>query len=188
MKLINILPKNKQIVFACIGTDRSTGDSLGPLVGMMLEKEGFNVVGTLEDPMHALSMEEKREFIKEKYPKHFVVAIDACLGNSRNIGEIIYQRGGLKPGAAVGKDIPAVGDASIKAIVNIGGFMEHNVLQSTRLSLVYKMAEEIVSEIKEFSLKCQKKNVYKSNYYGYNKYVNKIKKLFKPEKVKMEVI
>lgn len=188
MKLIDIVPEGKEIVFACIGTDRSTGDSLGPLVGMMLQRAGFNVVGTLNDPMHALTIEEKRIYIKDNYPEHFIIAIDACLGNAQNIGEVIYHKGGIKPGSAVKKDIEIVGDASIKGIVNIGGFMEYNVLQSTRLSLVYNMAEEIVNEIKEFSLIYQKKNVYNSNYNGYNKYVNKMKKLFKPEKAKLRRI
>ena len=29
----------RQVVFLCIGTDRSTGDSLGPLIGSRLEAE-----------------------------------------------------------------------------------------------------------------------------------------------------
>ena len=49
----------------------------------------------------------------------------------------------LFPGKAVKKDLPPIGDVSIKAIVNIGGFMEYNVLQSTRLSLTYDMGKII---------------------------------------------
>ena len=30
---------SRPIVFVCIGTDRSTGDSLGPLVGTLLEEK-----------------------------------------------------------------------------------------------------------------------------------------------------
>ena len=46
----------RQMVFLCIGTDRSTGDSLGPLIGSRLEAEGIGdvvVIGTLEHPVHA---------------------------------------------------------------------------------------------------------------------------------------
>ena len=32
----------RQVVFLCIGTDRSTGDSLGPLIGSRLEAEQMN--------------------------------------------------------------------------------------------------------------------------------------------------
>ena len=40
-ELLGLLPigKNQPIVFVCIGTDRSTGDSLGPLVGTLLKEK-----------------------------------------------------------------------------------------------------------------------------------------------------
>ena len=50
------------IILVCIGTDRSTGDALGPLVGTKLEQVGiknFQVFGTLDEPVHALNLEEK---------------------------------------------------------------------------------------------------------------------------------
>ena len=55
-------PRDRPIAFACIGTDRSTGDALGPLVGQRLLKLGFDrtpVIGTLEEPLHALNLEER---------------------------------------------------------------------------------------------------------------------------------
>lgn len=45
----------KKLVFLCIGTDRSTGDSLGPLIGYKLKQErrrGTLVFGTLDRPVH----------------------------------------------------------------------------------------------------------------------------------------
>ncbi|WP_276322275.1 DUF1256 domain-containing protein [Cohnella luojiensis] len=43
-----------ELTFLCIGTDRSTGDSLGPWVGTMLEEKGFTrVIGTLREPCDA---------------------------------------------------------------------------------------------------------------------------------------
>jgi hypothetical protein len=43
---------SKDLMFLCIGTDRSTGDSLGPLVGTMLEEAGYpHVIGTLQYPL-----------------------------------------------------------------------------------------------------------------------------------------
>lgn len=141
--LVKLVPTDKEIIFACIGTDRSTGDSLGPLVGTQLEKLGYHVLGTLEHPLHALNLEERMTEVNEKYPDHFVLAIDACLGNSHSIGDILVQPNGLYPGKAVGKDFPMVGNACIKGIVNIGGYMEYQVLQSTRLHLVYTMSNLI---------------------------------------------
>ena len=52
---------NRPIVFVCIGTDRSTGDSLGPLIGTLLVEKNihpFHVYGSLENPIHALNLAE----------------------------------------------------------------------------------------------------------------------------------
>jgi hypothetical protein len=43
--------------FICIGTDRSSGDSLGPFVGTYLNEMGYkNVYGTLDEPVHAMNL------------------------------------------------------------------------------------------------------------------------------------
>ena len=36
-KLNNVIKENRPVIFLCIGTDRATGDSLGPLVGYKLK-------------------------------------------------------------------------------------------------------------------------------------------------------
>lgn len=138
--------KRKNIVFACIGTDRSTGDSLGPLVGTYLERMGYGVIGTIDDPLHAENLEERVGKISKKST---VVAVDASLGSSANVGEIKVRKGPISPGAGVGKDLIKVGHMHVVGIVNVGGFMEFFVLQNTRLSLVMRMANEIVSAITE---------------------------------------
>lgn len=140
------------IILICIGTDRSTGDALGPLVGTKLEQVGiknFQVFGTLDDPVHALNLEEKTQNIQKDNPTSFIIAVDACLGKSQSIGSITTGMGPSKPGAAMNKKLPAVGDLHIHGIVNLNGFMEFFVLQNTRLSLVMKMADVIAQSIKE---------------------------------------
>jgi putative sporulation protein YyaC len=132
--------------FLCIGTDRSTGDSLAPLVGMFLKERGYTqVVGDLHDPCHAMNIADR--FRTEIPAGAFVVAIDACLGQVSSVGRVTVREGSLAPGAGVGKDLGNYGDQAIHGVVNVGGFMEHFVLQNTRLSLVYKMALEIVAKI-----------------------------------------
>lgn len=134
----------RNIVVACIGSDRSTGDSLGPLVGSMLDEMGLsNVFGTLDNPIHALNLEDVLSEVYTNVEKPFVIAVDAALGKSESIGDIIIKANGLIPGAGVGKDLPLVGDIGIVGVVNEGGFMEYFVLQNTRLSLVMKMAMQI---------------------------------------------
>lgn len=141
-------PYDEDIVILCIGTDRSTGDALGPLVGSKLQSDSsrlLQVYGTLDDPVHAMNLQEKLEFIQGSHPRSIIVAIDACLGQFSHIGHINVADGPLKPGAGVKKELPAVGTFHITGIVNVGGFMEYFVLQNTRLAVVMRMAEIIAS-------------------------------------------
>jgi putative sporulation protein YyaC len=156
-KLLLSIPgaANRPIVFVCIGTDRSTGDSLGPLVGTLLEEKGinsFHIYGTLDDPIHAVNLEEKLQEISTKHLDPYLIGIDACLGRMKNVGVIQVGDGPVKPGAGVNKELPAVGDIHITGIVNVSGFMEFFVLQNTRLNLVMKMAKTIANGIYQASL------------------------------------
>ncbi len=135
----------RELVFLCIGTDRATGDCLGPLVGSRLKSlsPSTAVYGTLETPVHATNLQETLDEIFALYAQTFVIAVDACLGNADRIGYINVRRGSLKPGTALNKTLPAVGDFHVSAVVNVGGFFEHMVLQNTRLFIVSKMADII---------------------------------------------
>lgn len=143
-----ILPEQffQEIVLMCIGTDRSTGDCLGPLVGTKLVENPLNpfaVMGTLDEPVHASNLAEKLESLYQKNNNPFVIAVDACLGRLDSVGFVSIGMGALRPGAGVNKNLPAVGQLHVTGIVNVGGFMEYFVLQNTRLSVVMKMANII---------------------------------------------
>jgi len=141
-----------EIIILCIGTDRSTGDSLGPLTGYKMKKvlsrfKKVYVYGTLDDPVHAKNLEDHINRIYSSHKKPFIVAIDACLGKVDRVGYLTVCNGPIRPGAGVKKSLPPVGDIHITGIVNLGGFMEYIVLQNTRLSLVMNMAETISSAV-----------------------------------------
>lgn len=138
------------LVIVCIGTDRSTGDALGPIAGTLLRDKGLpgvHVYGTLEQPVHATNLQETITMLAERHHNALVVAIDACLGKSDSVGTITVGSGSLRPGAGVNKELPAVGDIYITGVVNVGGFMEYFVLQNTRLYLVFRLAEAIASGV-----------------------------------------
>jgi putative sporulation protein YyaC len=140
------LPAEKRIVIVCVGTDRSTGDSLGPLVGTSLSREPnpqFDLYGTLDEPVHAMNLNETLLQISRTSPQPYVIAVDACLGQVSSVGCIQIGAGPVRPGAGVNKELPPVGDVHMTGIVNVGGFMEYFVLQNTRLNLVMKMADII---------------------------------------------
>ena len=144
----NFSHKYKELIILCIGTDRSTGDSLGPLVGYKLKPslsryENVLVLGTLDEPVHAKNLEQKIKFIESNFTNPYIIAIDACLGRYDRVGCINIKKGPLKPGLGVNKKLPVVGDLSITGVVNISGIMEYMVLQNTRLNLVMNMADII---------------------------------------------
>ena len=155
-ELSPILVQNRSIIFICIGTDRSTGDSLGPLVGYKLKhlsKNNIYIYGTLENPIHAKNMVEVLSKIKSTFINPYIVAIDSCLGSLNNIGKVFIQKKPLCPGLALNKQLPCIGEMSITGIVNVSGSFEFLVLQNTRLNTVMNLADAISKGISYFILK-----------------------------------
>jgi putative sporulation protein YyaC len=133
----------------CIGTDRATGDALGPLVGEELSnwtKMPFQLFGTLQDPLHAVNLPKLTQ-IHPHLMQARCLAIDASLGRSQEVGSIAVGIGPIRPGAGVNKDMPPVGRYYATGTVNIGGFMDYYVLQNTRLALVMRMAHAIAEAL-----------------------------------------
>lgn len=142
-------------ILLCIGTDRSTGDCLGPLVGSKIEsgqQDFFITYGTLDKPVHASNLKEVLNEINLLYKDPFIIAVDACLGRIENVGCINLGDGSLQPGASFNKDLPPVGNIYITGVVNVGGFMEYFVLQNTRLNLVMRIADVIVDGLNKTAL------------------------------------
>jgi putative sporulation protein YyaC len=140
------IKSDSDIVIVCIGTDRSTGDCLGPLVGSKLSASpghNYSIYGTLDEPVHASNMSAKLADIESRHPNSLVIALDACLGHLENVGCVNIGDGSLLPGAGVNKSLPEVGKLHITGVVNVGGFMEYLVLQNTRLNLVMRLANLI---------------------------------------------
>lgn len=139
-----------EFVILCIGTDRVTGDSLGPLIGYKLSRinlDKIHIYGTLDSPVHAQNLDDTLEMIRFNHPDIPIIAIDASLGNKKHLGYITLGKGPLQPGAGVNKCLPAVGDICITGIVNTSGVLEHMLLQTTRLSTVMQLADCIANAI-----------------------------------------
>lgn len=142
---------SKDTVIACIGTDKCIGDCLGPLVGTFLKEKGIKipVYGTLDEPIHALNIHERLNFIKNENPNAQIIGIDACLGDEENIGEIRIRDRAIYPGKGVGKELPEVGVASVIGIVDSSDNSELFFSRSIRLSFVMDMAKQIVNIIEK---------------------------------------
>ena len=140
----------RPIIMLCIGSDRYIGDALGPLVGTYLEENADCIVyGSLDSPVHASNLVEIIDGIYQKFQQPIIIAVDACLGNSNEIGNIEIWEGSLEAGIAVGAILPCVGHISIIGVVNSSGRIGYLDLQSTPLSIVMKLSKCIGGALRD---------------------------------------
>ncbi len=142
--------QNEDVIFLCIGSDRSVGDSLGPLVGTMLKEHlvPYRVYGTLENPVHAFNLKDTLKEIKKQFKKPLIFSVDACLGDQNQVGYVYLKDGPLVPGKALKKVLPEVGDYHITGMVNyIDPLPTMQFLNDTRLYTVMNLAKTIVNII-----------------------------------------
>lgn len=149
----NILP-NQEIIILCIGSDRSTGDSLGPLIGHQFRdyiSPGMYLIGDLNQPVHAANLNYCLKTISKTFDNPYIIAIDASLGKEDHVGYMTLATGPLKPGLGVKKKLPEVGDIHITGIVNSSRDMVFSTLQTTRLSIIFQIADAIVLALRTFN-------------------------------------
>ncbi|MBQ7432562.1 MAG: spore protease YyaC [Lachnospiraceae bacterium] len=155
-QLLSYLPDPAMpILFLCIGSDRLTGDSLGPLIGHRLSLctlPDCIVFGTLAKPVHAENLACTLDQIRQEYPSHLVIAIDAALDKESTIGQIFLHNYPLFPGAGVQKSLPCAGQISITGVVAPLSSCSMTQLSEIHLSLVVQMADCIVEGVLLFLL------------------------------------
>ena len=138
-------------IVVCVGSDLAIGDSLGPIVGSMLSYKtqglGVFLYGTLSSPVTAKEIKYTRQFLKETHKNRPVIAVDAAVGENGDIGLIKGSDSPLSPGSGAGKKLGTVGDISLMGIVAEKSVSNYGLLNTTRLNLVYTMAEIISSAL-----------------------------------------
>ena len=144
--------KTQPLVIVCIGTDRATGDCLGPLVGQYLQNHCLSstdctIYECLSNPVHAQNLHETIKKIETSHEQPFIIAIDACLGCREHVGYITLSPLPLFPGQGVSKDLPPIGNISITGIVNHTSYSNEEMIQNTRLQIVVELASFISSGI-----------------------------------------
>ncbi|MCY8230941.1 spore protease YyaC [Priestia endophytica] len=147
--------EHRDIIFLCIGSDRSIGDSLGPLVGTMLKekKVPFEVYGTLETPVHAFNLEDTLKKITKRFKKSLIISIDASLGDEDHVGSAFLKKGPVVPGKALKKLLPKTGDFHITGVVNyVDPLPSTQFLNDTRLYIVRNLALAISEAVYQASL------------------------------------
>lgn len=144
------LKKHPETVIFCIGSDRMTGDCLGPYVGRQLlpyQDNRRHVYGTLSDPIHACNLEKAWQWVSLRHPLALIIAVDAALGQKKHLGHITVKNGPIYPGAGVRKSLSPVGDIAVTGVVGTSGFLEQFSLQTARLSSVITLGDIITQGI-----------------------------------------
>lgn len=133
----NIKPE-MPIIILCIGTDKVTGDSLGPFVGHRLKQQlswlkqthtsipfqQIRIYGTLENPVHAVNLTKTLSTLQAELAHEqltledcLLMVVDASLGFSHHLGYVTLTNQPLSPGEGVNKKLPQVGQISITGII-----------------------------------------------------------------------
>ncbi|MDY2790658.1 MAG: spore protease YyaC [Lachnospiraceae bacterium] len=169
--LFHLLRKNAAfqtpIYILCIGTDKVTGDSLGPFVGHAIERElaslnekfrmlhlpEITLIGTLREPVHALNLSDTLHHLhctsKEQgfsFDDCLTLVIDAALGYPGHIGLVTLSNMPLAPGEGVHKKLPKVGQISITGIIgeSLGSTRKCQLsLKNARLTELVELSEFI---------------------------------------------
>lgn len=138
-------------VVVCIGSDLAIGDSLGPIVGSMLRHKtqglGAFIYGTLKSPVTAKEIKLLKGFLRATHKERTVIAVDAAVGVSGDVGLIKAIGKPLFPGAGANKKLGSIGNLSVMGIVAEKSVSNFGLFNTTRLNLVYTMAEIISDAI-----------------------------------------
>lgn len=136
-------------IITCIGTDKCIGDCLGPLVGSILKERNFPliVLGSLDNPIHALNIKSNLYEINKLYSNRTIIGIDACLGETTDIGKIIIRNTPIFPGKGIGRDLPCIGDVSIVGVVHNCNDPQPLSNRNIRLNFIMNMAKKIASSL-----------------------------------------
>lgn len=136
-------------IFLCVGSDKVTGDTFGPIVGQHLEDlfkgkyQNIKIIGTLDEPVSAINVDTVVEKIYKEHKNPCVIAIDSALAQTKEIGKIIVSNSKMQFGKGTNRKPIAAGDISIKGVVakdyKIPRY-NFNQLQNTSLGLVMNLA------------------------------------------------
>ena len=139
-------------IIVCIGTDATIGDCLGPLCGTFIEskRKDLFVYGSLNKTVTAKEIRTMTSFIGKVHPRSKVLAIDAAVGRASDVGSFKISAAPIKPGLGANKDLPAIGDVSIIAIISEKTKNNYDFMNMTRLSPVFGFAKIISDAILDY--------------------------------------
>lgn len=136
----------REVVVLCIGSDKISGDSLGPLVGSYLREEfklPYPVYGTEGYSVNGVNLDSYADMVRCRHKQSTVIAVDAAIGTKKDVGKVRLRRGGIKAGGALGSKRGYIGDIGIMGVVAEEGDNVMGSLLSVPFEKVRHLAEQI---------------------------------------------
>ena len=140
----------KETVVICIGSDKVSGDMLGPLVGSSLREEYHlpcPVYGAVGESVNGINLEEYLEMISARHGESRIIAVDAALGKGEDVGRIRLKKGGIKAGGALERAGEKVGDVGIVGVV--AEERDPKDVYAALLGVPFSLVEELAKRIAE---------------------------------------
>lgn len=86
--------KKDNTIFVCYGSANHILDSYAPRLGSKLERLGFKVYGTMENPINGYNCIEESVRISCEHKDKRIIAVDSSVGeNESDIGLIKFRKG-----------------------------------------------------------------------------------------------
>lgn len=136
-------------VIVCVGSDKISGDSLGPMVGSLLRSRHVPcpVYGVEGCTVNGVNLPHYRSFLQRHYPNVPVIAVDAALGRPDEVGQIRYRLGGVQAGGALGRQEDGLGELAILGVVAAKCADPLGALLSVPFDEVESLAEHIADHV-----------------------------------------
>lgn len=151
-KEIRYLVPQPMPIILCVGSDKISGDCVGPLVGDMLTNRfGVRcfVYGVSGRSVNGKNLSEYIDFISKVHPDSPIIAVDACVSNCLAVGTVKVIDGGISPRRAVTNTTKTVGDLGILGVVGKPSTDTLSTLMSVSIDNVIKISFKIA-----FALYC----------------------------------
>ena len=102
-----------KLLFLCIGSEKISGDCIGPIVGTLLKEKyriPYPVLGTEDNSVNGANIRAYRDNIKKYFPDYKIIAVDSAVGDDKDLWTLKIREGGVRAGGALNPSVEYYGN------------------------------------------------------------------------------